>query len=397
MQVQKQNFLITISEQNPKPTQEKTWFEKGKEFVCNHPVLTASAVAGAVAAYFYGPAVISYFGSLFSTNPVPPSGGIPRKPSPLKPNPIPPIKTPPKARTTPIPPPIQEPVVTVPLSPKVSVNSPKPTPNAFIKVFTSYTTDNPERLSMSHKVVANQKAYCKDNGYLYEVYEKNLAPDSLPYWSKIAGINRLLASKRPAEWIVWLDDDAVIVNQKIKLAKVIQDLSAQHPEANVFVTKDVPHADTQLNTGVLIVRNSDISRNIFQKIWEMRNQVVPRFAAQRYTYGKCPSQLCLHEQEAMHNLLIDHPVYQKNVKIIPQRDSAGLGINTFRRFNHYDDNRGGMPLSYGGDPSTSTYRQGDFITQCTGLSTKGRREVNSPQENLREACIDELIKNSIRA
>lgn len=245
--------------------------------------------------------------------------------------------------------------------------------------------------------MVNQEAYCKSKGYLYEVYEQNLAKDSLPYWTKIAGINRLLNGKNPSQWIVWLDDDAVITNGKIGFDKVIKNLCDKYPNIDIFVTEDVPYAATKLNTGVLIVRNSDFSRNFFQELFNMRHTVVPRYATEKYTYANCPGQSCLHEQEAMHNLLLDNPNYLKHVKIIPQREPNGVGMNTFMRFNHLDDNRGGIHMTYGGDPESSLGKPEDFIVQCTGLSTKGRLTPESPQMNLREACIDHLIQNSIRA
>ena len=342
------------------PVKEKSYFEKGKNAIQRHPYLTASLILGGLAVYFYGSTVIASLSSLFSKSA---SSAPPVRPAPTAP--VPPVPS--------------------------SVS-----PSSAIHVFTSYTKDNPERLAMSLAVAANQRAYCETKGYRYEVYEENLAKGNLPYWSKIAGINRLLENKNENEFVVWLDDDAVIANEKIDLHAVIQDLSAKHPGADIFVTQDVPHAHTKLNTGVLLVRNTEFSRKFFKELMAMSSSQVPRLSGTA-TYGNCPNQVCLHEQEAMHDLLNEKPEYKKYVQIIPQRDDQGLGINTFSRVDHFDDNRGGLHLFYGDDPESSTYKQGDFITQCTGLSTKGRLTRHSPQANLRKECIDELIKNSIRA
>jgi hypothetical protein len=105
-----------------------------------------------------------------------------------------------------------------------------------IHIFTSYTKDTPLRLPMSRKVMRQQKAYCKDKGYRYSVYEKNLALEKpsdrlpLPYWSKIAGINRLLKNDSESDWIVWLDDDAVILNPNIRMEDFIKDHGGLDPE-----------------------------------------------------------------------------------------------------------------------------------------------------------------------
>jgi len=272
-----------------------------------------------------------------------------------------------------------------------------------ITLFTSYTADKPERLQMSRKVMASQRSYCKKHGHKYQVFEKNLADlswfdSSLPYWSKIAGINRMLSkgsgTGRPC-WIVWLDDDAIVLNTDLAMDQFILAHGGKDPNVHVIVTQDVPHAPTKVNTGVLIVRNSDTSRKFFQELWDMRHATAK---SSRYAYSSCPAQRCLHEQEAMHDLLEAHPEYLDFVRILPQTGGDGIGINTFERFNHYDDNRedpynpgNPMYLNYNGDPQSSQCKSGDFICQCTGLATKGRRQPGDSPSNLRMECIDSLL------
>src|SRR5690606_32533197 len=148
-----------------------------------------------------------------------------------------------------------------------------------ICIFTSYTTDKPERLEMSRIVENNQRLYASRHGYGYAAYEENLASDALPYWSKIAGIRNYLAGKVSScpnpKWIVWLDDDALVTNPSIKIEAFIAghmpsvlDPFSFSQSPNVLVTKDV-HENT-INTGVLIVRNSVESRRFFSDLWDMR-------------------------------------------------------------------------------------------------------------------------------
>jgi|GEM_PF-2585194 len=233
--------------------------------------------------------------------------------------------------------------------------------------------------------------------YIPDTY-KNAINHSLPYWSKIAGINQLLdqsAGDDKTCWIVWLDDDAIVMNSKIQMEEFIQSHGGSDPDVHVIVTKDIP-GSTDVNTGVLIVRNSEKSREFFKELWEMRHQ--PVYANGQYTtYGSCPNQGCLHEQQAMQDLLRNDrwagKKYQKAVNIIPQR-SNGPGLNTFERFSHLDDNRF-MYLNYDNDPKESRCQSGDFICQCTGLATKGRRSWGDPPTNLRMECIDGLLAMSV--
>lgn len=111
----------------------------------------------------------------------------------------------------------------------------------------------------------------------------------------------------------------------------------------------------------------------------------------------------------MHDLLRSNPKYHQHVKIIPQRDEHGIGLNVFQRFSHYDTKRR-MSLDYDGDPPSTCYRKGDFIVQCTGLATAGllRSPVADKKENFlfaflrirgyetnfRLECVEHLIDES---
>jgi hypothetical protein len=247
---------------------------------------------------------------------------------------------------------------------------------------------------MSQIVTENHRKYCALHGYKYQVFEQNLAaPEALPYWSKIGGIRRLLDSPEKPEWIVWMDDDAIVTNPTIKLQDYIQTHGGSDPNTHVIVSEDSMSGQpwcTDLNTGVLMVRNSDVSRSFFKALWDKRIEPV---RGESYTYGTCPNQRCLHEQQAMHDLLRSRPDFRQHVSIIPQRDGQDIGMNVFRRFSHYDYNRD-MRLDYGADPSSTRYKEGDFIAQCTGLATAGSRYIGGPPKNLRLECVNELIQAS---
>jgi len=299
------------------------------------------------------------------------------------------------------------PLPDITFSPPLSTTPPSPSflePEE-IKIFTSYTTDIPERLKLSKKVVQNQLKYCQKRGYHYEVYEKNLAylgwfDQSLPQWSKIAGIMQLLASGS-AKWYVWLDDDAVILDSNMKMEDFIGSHGGSNPNTHIIVTKDLVGFATEVNTGVLIVRNSDESRAFFKKLWNKRHEQI--FKNNHYMrYSQCPGQECFHEQEVMHELLKD-PQYRKLVNIIPQRDANNIGINLFQRFDHHDYDRCDpwtktCPrfLSFKDPPENACDPKNDFICQCTGLAIKGHRTAASSlyPTNLRLECIDDLVSKA---
>jgi len=275
-----------------------------------------------------------------------------------------------------------------------SLNTPPPLTSDLkqkITVFTSFTTQ-PDRVDLSEKVAATHKAYCDTHGYEYLVFRENLAKPALPYWSKIAGMNQLLNDKSFAsrEWFVWLDDDMVMMNHRLK----IENIAAQFKDFSVALTEDI--ALPNINTGILFVKNDDSSRMIFQRLWEMRNQI----SESGYSYAACPNQVCLHEQEALQSLITESSAIRKLVKILPQRGALkglrDMGINTFQRLSHYDFSRE-MTLHYN-DPEEIRGAIGDFATQCTGMATDGEllTEEGWFQGNLREMCIDDLISKVVK-
>lgn len=278
--------------------------------------------------------------------------------------------------------------------------------NPQICLFTSYTTDQSDRLEMSRMVAENQRNYSLRHGYSYAAYEENLAPDSLPYWSKIAGIRNYLAEAPLCQWIVWLDDDALVTNPSIKMEEFIERhaVSPLHPP-NVLVTQDV--YENTINTGVLIVRNCEESRGFFNSLWDMRHH--NSSSAPEYTYGSCPHQKCLHEQEAMQDLMHQQaPFDPSGVRVIAQHDPQNInrvGLNTFSRFDHYDVDRDMLLYYEALDREENRYRPGDFIAQCTGLATNGHRGTFDEDEvqyslhgkegsNLRFECIQELARDA---
>ncbi len=280
----------------------------------------------------------------------------------------------------------------------VQIAAEKPQPkDPEICIFTSYTTDDPERLKMSRFVAKNHQEYAKAQGYDYRVFEENLAPGSLPYWSKIGGtikyLNGEVSSCPNPKWVVWLDDDALFTNPNIRVEEVITDHTPHFSlralglasEPHVIVTKDAVSDlgwTTSLNTGVLFARNSEESREVMGKLYEMRFD--PAY--------NCPEQKgCLHEQEAFHDLLQGEPM--DAVEIIEQRGHR-FGINTFERYNHFDDKRD-MYLDYSSDPWRNRFHKGDFIAQCTGMAVEGHTWGDERVRNLRRECIEELQKKAL--
>lgn len=274
---------------------------------------------------------------------------------------------------------------------------------------TAYTLDNPNRVRLSKAVSHNQREYAKRCGYQYVEHERNLAVEKTlegtelawePYWAKIVGILQILEAKEQAigdkpEWIVWLDDDAIIGNKEIRFEDIILQHTRANPDIHVIITQDsMSHQipSIPLNSAVLIIKNNQWSREFFQTVWGMRHVNVP---GQSYTYGNCKNQVCLHEQQAITDIYQSDPEVRRHLKIISQRDEkTRVGMNTFSRQTHYDVKRG-FTVNYDNDLPSSKAQTGDFIIQCTGLATQGSLPGSDEVRNLREECVmRELQKSS---
>ena len=280
-------------------------------------------------------------------------------------------------------------------------------------LFSAYT---PERAEFNKKVIDNHKAYSEKHGYHYVEFTENLAknldvlstqnkPETRAYFSKIAGMLRLLhlldPQKIPEKYrnylpkeFVWLDDDAVITKQSVKMEDIVDYYSPAHSPFHIFLTQDIYYKfGYDLNTAVLFVKNSKESRSVFSEIWSRRHKKTENGD----TYGTCEKQSCLHEQAALQDLVkLQEYDASKYVRIIPQRDPkdpvGGWGINTFHRKSHYDLTQK-KSLDYEADPKELQWKEGDFLGQATGMAADGclQKNINFPQ-NLRQIFIDRLIE-----
>lgn len=272
-----------------------------------------------------------------------------------------------------------------------------------ITLVTGYTSDHPDRLKMSKKVVENQFAYANRHNYHYLEYKNNLAETYEPYWSKIKIINNWLDSNNGAsedKWLVWLDDDMIIMDPSIK----VEDLISKHAGAkSVIIAKDAiswhAHPESSINTGILFVKNTQESRDFFNKVWDKRNESFTYTEKKKLiktTLGKCKDQKCLHEQAAMADLLEHNQ--GRCVAVIDQRDKDNIGINTFIREKAYFSLRSNKPheSNYHSDPLSSVASPGDFAAQCTGIPMLGRKHEfdNTPNSPLRLETA-EIILNCV--
>ncbi len=105
----------------------------------------------------------------------------------------------------------------------------------------------------------SHKNYCFENGYNYRL-ETDILDSKRPIpWSKILFLKRLLANSRH-EVIVWVDADAMITNNKVKIENLLDVLG----DKDLLLTED---CNGTINTGVMVLRNTVWVKMFLEKVY----------------------------------------------------------------------------------------------------------------------------------
>lgn len=173
--------------------------------------------------------------------------------------------------------------------------------------------------------LVNLFTYCRKHTYTLYWYHQSLDPDYSPAYSKSRAILNHLKNHK---YVIWIDADALIVNQEMRWEQIIN----ININKSLFACQDI--GAWFLNSGVLIWKNTEWSHNILKLWWDRRL---------RHPTGQ------LYHQGGDQKQLID---------IIFEEDKYGDNwiIMEPRAFNAHPKN----------------YHQGDFIIHYMGHSLQAR-------------------------
>jgi hypothetical protein len=118
---------------------------------------------------------------------------------------------------------------------------------------------------MRESEALNQR-YCRRKGYERVVVTERtgqLPTVAAPQWEKAAVISNQLA-RLEVTAVLWIDDDAFVNHQNKRLETVIAKAVAK--DVHIFVGNEAGRGKTELNTGVLIVRNTAWSREFIDQV-----------------------------------------------------------------------------------------------------------------------------------
>ena len=284
---------------------------------------------------------------------------------------------------------------------------------------TTYVAGNKDRDSLSKLVSDNQQEYAQYWGLNGKAVTKSLlakectldgiSQDCVPYWNKIAVLRKWInePSSGKEEWYMIADDDMPVTNMNINPYEAI-DVLREGRDASIIIARDVVswtggHRDYSVNTGLLIVRKNQKSKDFLEKLWAKRNDPTSsRSSSVCPTLGTCKNQDVLHEQEAFARVLKDDPtLLQGAVKVVNYRNRYNekeLALNTFRRhgcFIRVQDGWGSSKISYN-DPSDGAWKPGDWMGQTAGVPVSGMDCTTESPKSFRIEYLRHMLDKTIQ-
>jgi hypothetical protein len=215
-------------------------------------------------------------------------------------------------------------------------------PNSDIAIVYLYT---PNILSYCQHSIKNIHHYAKKHNYAFIVFNDTFNDDVSPCWNKVAAILNVLPKYK---YVIWMDADAVINNPEIKFESFIN----KYNNYDLLVCTDIDIEKECINSGILIVKNTSWSNQIFNKIWNSEivhghnDQNVIFYEIVKEIYPDIPPDI----KFSPHCFNINHP----HLKILPEND-----------FNSNIQN----------------YKKNDFIIHLMGCNTNDRinimRQINT--------------------
>lgn len=187
-----------------------------------------------------------------------------------------------------------------------------------ILIISQYT---PEIKDYAQHSIKNYKYYCNKHKYKLLLFDKHLCKDVHPCWYKIILLNHLIPKTK---YIVWIDCDAIITNPNIRIEEFIQG------DYELFVCRDINPNRTLFNSGVMIFKNTNNTRNLLNKVWNYDG-----------IHGYTPHG--------------DQDILNKYVKKIPIK----MKVYDMNKFNSHP----------------RKYKEGDFILHLMVRDTKKRAQV----------------------
>jgi hypothetical protein len=116
-------------------------------------------------------------------------------------------------------------------------------------------------------IESNHKEYAQKHGYGHMYgHDIALAGGRRPHWAKIPMLQKALETY---EWAMWLDGDAMFLNQKVSVEEVLQENGFFERDNKSTISLVFSGDTTIINTGVLLFRRTSWTTQILEEIWNI--------------------------------------------------------------------------------------------------------------------------------
>lgn len=138
---------------------------------------------------------------------------------------------------------------------------------------------------------AINEIYAEQNGYIMKHFDENSLPltsesdvgldvenmaidqyDKDSRWNKVLLLRRSIDTvhgwAKELDYVMWIDADAVIMDVNMQIEAIMAD----HPHADIVVSSEHAGSSTLINSGIVIVRNSEWSRAFLRQWWIFKNR-----------------------------------------------------------------------------------------------------------------------------
>lgn len=189
-----------------------------------------------------------------------------------------------------------------------------------ITAFTDHIRwDNYGKCDYGDFAALNHLNYSNKHGYSYikEIVLNEDYSDWHPTWIKIDVLRKHISNY---DYVVWIDADAVFVDDNIKIEDLIsEDVDLILPKLEF--DKVSGKMWTHTSTGFMIWKNSEWSKNILSLLWEQPNEFRFKFFHEQTRLDQViyDNFLISGGENILHNEITDlpHPVILNNIKILP--------------------------------------------------------------------------------
>lgn len=192
-----------------------------------------------------------------------------------------------------------------------------------ICILTSYTDhirwDNYGKCDYGDYASLNHHEYANKHGYSYikEIVKDSDYTEWHPTWIKIDIIKKYLLL---FDYVVWIDADAVFVNQHIKIEEFItENVDLVLPKLEV--DRNTGNMWTHTTTGFMVWKNSEWSKNILNELWNNPNQYRFEFFHEQTRLDELLFPIFTNEggENILHKQIedIENPIKLVNIRILP--------------------------------------------------------------------------------